>query len=229
MAAQTEPTDSDREMSFAWALLSNRGRRGVGAIAGILLRQSIPLAGVFLLHWSAQKFLLLAVINFAWNWTLLGGWNAATDALLKARRQGNPVPVATWIQILIVGVAVFLVVAAGFGFPIYYMSNSPRIFDMEWSISVMTSLLAPLPNLVSAIRQGVAANLAEEQIEASVKTSRQLVLIGIISIVGAYGLLVNFPSPGMVATVAVGYVFFSALCELRPDLAAEFGALLPRD
>ena len=229
MAERSESTDPDSERSFAWALLSDRGQRGIASIAGILLRHAIPLAGVFILHWSAQKFLLLAVINFAWNWTLLGAWNSATDALLTGRRQGNPVALATWILMLIAGVAVFLIVTLAFGFPVYYMSASPPIFDVEWWMSVTMSLLAPLPNLAGAIRSGVASNLADQQIEASAKSRRQLLLVDIIPIVGAYGLLANFPSPGMVGAVAVGYVLFSALCELRPDLAVEFSALLPRD
>lgn len=226
---QRDATDANGEMSFAWALLSYRGQRGIAAIAGILLRHAIPLVGVLILHWSAQKFLLLAVINFAWNWTLLGGWNSATDALLKARRQGNPVAAGAWILMLMVGVAVFLVVALGFGFPVYFMSGSPPLFDVEWSMSVIMSLLAPLPNLAGTIRQGVAANLTDEQIQVSAKSSRQLLLVGVIPIVAAYGLLASFPYPGMLRAVAVGYVLFSALCELRPDLAAAFGELLPRE
>jgi hypothetical protein len=228
--AQTETPelpDVDSDMSFWWALLSNRGQRGGVAIGGILVRQAIPLIGVLILHWSAQKFLLLAVINFGWNWTLLGVWNIATSALVKARRGGKPVPAGTWMQMTLVGAVVLCIVTGGFGFPVYTMSSAPPVFDAFWWIALATTLLSPLPNVVELIREGVTSGLSDDQIEAFAKPRRQLLMVGIIPIIGAYELLANFPYPGTINAVAVGYLLFATLCELRPDLAAEFVKELP--
>jgi hypothetical protein len=222
-----EPANADPDMSFWWALLSNRGQRGGVAIAGILLRQAIPLIGVLLLHWSAQKFLLLAVINFAWNWALLGVWNIATSALTKARRSGVPVPTNTWLLMTVVGAMVFCVVSGGFGFPVYTMSPAPPAFDTFWWMGLAMTLLTPLPNLLEMIREGAAAELSDEQVDTFAKQRRLLLIVSIVPIIGAYELLANFPYPIIVQAVAIAYVLFSALCELRPDLAAEFGKELP--
>ena len=219
---QRESPDAVPQMSFWWALLSNRGQRGGVAIGGILVRHAIPLVGVLVLHWSAQKFLLLAVINFGWNWTLLGVWNIATSALVKNRRDGKPVPASTWAQMTLMGAVVFCIVTGAFGFPVYYIFPTPPVVDALWWIALAMTLLGPLPNVVEQIREGVAADLPDEQITSIAKKRQQLVMVSIIPIVGAYGLLVNFPYPGTIQAVAVGYVLFSTLCELRPDLGAEF-------
>lgn len=215
-------------MSFWRALLSNRGQRGGVAIGGILVRHAIPLIGVLILHWSAQKFLLLEVINFGWNWTLLGGWNIVTSTLVKARREGTPVPASKWVQMTLLGAAVFCVVTWGFGFPVFYMSSAPPAVDAIWWIGLAMTLLGPLPNVVEQMREGIAADLPDTQIDAIAKQRRQLLMVSIVPIIGAYGLLVNFPYPITLTAVAVGYVLFSSLCELRPDLAAEFARELPR-
>ena len=225
--ANPEARDVDPDMSSGWALLSNRGRRSAAAIGGILIRQAIPLIGALILHWSAQRFLLLVVINFGWNWTLLGVWNIATSALIKARRGGKPVPAGTWVQMTLVGVVVLCIVTGGFGFPVYTMTPAPPVFDALWWVALATTLLGPLPNVVELIRERVASGLSDDQLEAFAKPRQQLLLVGIIPIVGAYELLANFPYPGTVKAVAVVYVLFAALCELRPDLAAEFARELP--
>src|SRR5450432_1439252 len=153
---QRELPDADPERSFWWALLSNRGQRGGVAIGGILVRNAIPLIGVLILHWSAQKFLLLAVINFGWNWTLLGGWNIVTSTRVKARHDGTPVPAGKWVQIALLGAVVFCVVTCVFGFPVYYMSSAPPAVDAVWWIGLAMTLLSPLPNVLAQIRDGVA-------------------------------------------------------------------------
>jgi hypothetical protein len=219
---QSELPAAVPEMSFWWALLSDRGQRGGVAIAGILVRHATPLMGVLLLNWSAQKFLLLAVINFGWNWTLLGVWNIATSALVKNRRVGKPVPASTWVQMTLLGAVVFCIVTGAFGFPVYYMSSAPPVVDAVWWMALAMTMLGPLPNVVEQIREAVAADLPDEQINSIANKRRQLVMVSIIPIVGAYGLLVNLPYPGTIKAVAVGYVLFSTLCELRPDLSAEF-------
>jgi uncharacterized membrane protein YidH (DUF202 family) len=225
---QRESRNPHADMSFWWALLSNRGQRGGVAIAAILLRQAVPLIGVLLLHWSAQKFLLLAVINFGWNWALLGVWNIATSALIEARRSGRPAPAKSWVVMAVVGIVVLCVVSASFGFPVYYMSPVPPAFDAFWWTGLAMTLVTPLPSFVDMVRQGAAAELSDEQIEAFAKQRRLLLIVSIVPIVGAYELIVNFPYPITIQGVAIAYVLFSTLCELRPDLAAEFGRELPR-
>ena len=92
----------------------------------------------------------------------------------------------------------------------------------RWWMALAMTMMGPLPNVVEQIREAVAADLPDEQINSIANKRRQLVMVSIIPIVGAYGLLVNLPYPGTIKAVAVGYVLFSTLCELRPDLSAEF-------
>ncbi|MEO7326686.1 MAG: hypothetical protein ABIW82_17840 [Dokdonella sp.] len=229
MTSQQEdkPLDSAPEPSFWWALLSNRGQRGGVATAGILVRYAIPIVGVLFMHWSAQTFLLMAVITFTWNMVLTGVWNMATSTLTKARRTGEAVRARTWLQTLLVSAVVFCILTATFGFPVYYMTSSPPVLDSLWWFGFALTLLGPLPGLVELIRSAVAADLQDDEIEAWAKQRRLLVTLGIVPVVGAYGLLAEFPYPITMISVAIVYVLFSALCELRPDMAAEFAKELP--
>jgi hypothetical protein len=229
VSEQRETSDAESEMSFWWALLSNRGQRGVVAIAGILLRNAMPLIGVLVLNWSAQKFLMLAMINFGWNWALLGVWNMGTSALIASHREGKPVPSSKWIVVAFAGALVFCIVTCAFGFPVFYLSSAPIRFDVLWWIGVAMTLISPLPNVVGQMRDAAAADLSDAQVETIAQQRRQLLIVSIVPIVAAYWLLSGSPDPIVVKLVAVGYVLFSALCELRPDMTVEFARLLPRE
>ncbi|MEP6939086.1 MAG: hypothetical protein ABI846_04935 [Rudaea sp.] len=213
---------------FWWALLTLRGQRGNGATAAIVARHAIPILGLVLLHWSAQTFLLLAVLNFAWNWVLNGVWNTATSALVAARRERRPVPITTWGVMLLVGAALFCILAFAFGLPVYYAAPIRPTFDGVWGLALSMTLLAPLPGLVDLVRAGVAANLSDERIRTIADQRRSMTWVGVVPIVAAFGLFETFPYPLVVTAVAVGYALFSALCELSPDLASLFARELPR-
>ncbi len=216
------------ELSFWWALLSNRGQRGRAAILGILARHAVLLTGVLFLHWSARKFLLMAMINFAWNWALLGVWSYGTCALNTAARDATPVTVTRWVSLAAFGAVVFVTVAWGIGFPVYYLEPGPLVLDRIWWVGLAITIIGPVPGVVEQIRAGVAARLPEERVDAIAEQRRRLLWVGVAPIVGAYGLLMNFPHPPVLTLVVIAYVLFSALLEFRPDLAEQLAKELPR-
>jgi hypothetical protein len=194
---------------------------------GILIRWAIPLLGVLALGWPSQTFLLAAVINFAWSWLLVGTWNSATLAMTQAHRLGTAVPASKWLVIAAVGAVIFVLVTCAFGAPLFFLWPTHPMLSGSWWTSLVITLVTPLPNLFEQVRRDVSRDLSEEQLDSLANQRRQLLLVGIIPIVGAYGLLTNFPNPAVLIAVAVLYMLFAALCELRPDLAAEFAKGLP--
>ncbi len=219
--------DADNPMPFWRALLFDGGKRSAASAMGIIIRWAIPLFGVLALGWPAQTFLLAAVINFAWSWVLAGTWNTATLAMTQAHRLAGAVPSSKWLVIVAVGVVVLVLVTCAFGAPLFFLWPMHPVLNAAWWTSLAITLLTPLPNLLEQIHRDVLMDLSEERLDSLANQRRQLLFVGIVPIIGAYGLLAKFPNAAVLIAVAVVYMVFSALCELRPDLAAEFAKELP--
>lgn len=192
-------------------------RPATARTAGVLLRHAVPLAGIFVLGWSAAQFLLLSVFSVCFDIACIGIIGVSVST---AQQDGTPVGFAATVAALLRLVATAAFVAALlsvlFGWVIAVVVGATA-FDATLAWSALALIVAALPGLYGAYRADLRSGLDDAQRRRRDQPRIQVLLAcgGMLAILSGYAAKAGrFGIVGMAIAVTALFV----LRDLRPDL-----------
>jgi hypothetical protein len=189
----------------------------------IVVRQLIPVIGVFVLGWSAGQFVLLSVFNICFSIVCIG----VVGVLVSSRQEVGPSPnradaissLLTAIGLAIVG-SVLLTAMFGWVVALFMVSAGDGLFETSLWMSALAMVISATPALVRQYQSDLSAGLDE----ATRKRRDQPNVLSLVLSAGlifiASGYAGDFGRSGL-SILAVLVTALFLFRDLRPDLMRE--------
>jgi hypothetical protein len=203
----------------SWHELAPPRPRGIGPIAGIVVRHAVPIVGLLAFDWSATQFLLLTVFNFGLT---IGNVGLAGVAAAQLRGEDGSGPgtigIGQLANLLAVTAFIALLLTALGGWPIFVISGVETEVLREPALwwSALGMELAAAPGLWAEIRDKAHSSLAIEQLGARDQPRVGAALLGVAASAILSAWAAKMGGLGMVFLV-IAFTAFGLVRELRPD------------
>lgn len=188
-------------------------------IAGIVLRNLIPLAMVVVFGWSIGQYVLLSVFDLTYAVTSIAVVGVSVSHRDAMNASGALDAFGSWLMVIGVGAFVSLLLTAMFGWVVALMAwqDDRRLFDATLVWSALAIMLAAAPAMYRQYRADVASGLPEAVRQRRDEPRIRVLMASMAMILFASFWAAQAGTIGLVV-LAILVTALSLVRDLRPDL-----------
>ena len=144
--------------------------------AGIVVRHLVPVAGVFVLDWSAGEFVLLSVFNICFSIVCIG----VIGVVVSTRQEIGPSPnaadaIGTWLFAMLLALVGSVLLTAMFGWVVALLmvSDGGNLFEFSLLVPALIMVVSAAPALYRQYTTDLVGGMCEGRASSRIKSGRK--------------------------------------------------------